>query len=197
MKNKFAVMLAVFVTVIFVAIGCVTAQKKAEAGFQDPVISLEMMNVPQYDGYWYFAASVKPTKGEAGDRGAPLPMSFLFNIHNPNPYPVLLEGIQFTVALDDEFDVVTVNAQDENWIPAGKTDQVRATTMVTARSVLLSLMVTGGFKLKDKGWSPWDALERWWKGVPDYSVPVTVKEAAFSFAYDGQTKVLPFKATFP
>jgi hypothetical protein len=197
MKNKFAVMLVVFVIAAFAVTGCVTAQKKAESGFQDPMISLEMMEVPQYDGYWYFAASVKPTKGDAGDRGAPLPMSFLFNIHNPNPYPVLLEGIQFTVALDGEFDVVTVNAQDENWIPAGKTDQVRATTMVTARSVLLSLMVTAGFKLKEKGWSPWDALERWWKGVPEYSVPVTVKEGAFSFVCDGQAKVLPFEATFP
>ncbi|HDR13953.1 MAG TPA: hypothetical protein ENN79_00420 [Desulfobacteraceae bacterium] len=197
MKNKFAVMFAVFVFAVFAVTGCVTAQKKAESGFQDPVISLEMMDVPQYDGYWYYAGSVEPTKGDAGDRGAPLPMSFLFNIHNPNPYPVLLEGIQFTVALDDEFEVVTVNAQDENWIPAGKTDQVRATTMVTARSVLLSLMVTGGYKLKDKGWSPWDALERWWKGVPDYSIPVTVKEGAFSFVCDGQTKVLPFEATFP
>jgi hypothetical protein len=58
-------------------------------------------------------------------------------------------------------------------------------------------MVTGGFKLKEKGWSPWDALERWWKGVPDYSVPVTVKEGAFSFVLDGEPKVLPFKATFP
>jgi hypothetical protein len=158
---------------------------------------LEMVDIPQYDGYWYFAASVKPTKGDAGDRGAPLPMSFLFNVHNPNPYPVLLEGVQFTIAFDDEFEVITLSHQDANWIPAGKTDQLRVTTMITARSVLMSVLVTGGFKLKEKGWSPWDALERWWKGVPDYSVPVTVREGAFSFAWDGQTKVLPFEATFP
>ena len=81
--------------------------------------------------------------------------------------------------------------------PGRKTDQVRITTMITGRSALLSLMVTGGYKLKEKGWSPFDALERWWKGVPEYTVPVTVKEGAFTFKADGMIKVLPFEATFP
>ena len=79
-------------------------------------------------------------------------MSFLFSVQNPNPYPILLEGIQFTVNFDNDFDVVTVNNQDSYWIPAGKTTNVRTTTMITVRSALLSLLVTGGFKLKEKGW---------------------------------------------
>jgi hypothetical protein len=197
MKNRLAVLAMLLAIAIFALSGCATTKKKTVSEFKDPEIMLEMVDIPQYDGYWYFAASVKPTKGDAGDRGAPLPMSFLFNVHNPNPYPVLLEGVQFTIAFDDEFEVITLSHQDANWIPAGKTDQLRVTTMITARSVLMSVLVTGGFKLKEKGWSPWDALERWWKGVPDYSVPVTVREGAFSFAWDGQTKVLPFEATFP
>ena len=130
-----------------------------------------------------------------GNRGAPLPMSFLFDIQNPNPFPVLLEGIKFTVAFDNDFQVVTVNNDDSIWIPAGKTNQVRVDTMITTRSDLLSLMVTGGYKLKDRGWSPWKALERWWRGIPDYSVPVKVTEGAFNFKADGFIKVLPFEAT--
>ena len=69
--------------------------------------------------------------------------------------------------------------------------------MITTRSALLSLLVTGGYKLKAMGWSPWQPLERWWKGVPDYSVPVTVKEGAFTFRADGVEKVVPFQANFP
>ncbi|OQY48639.1 MAG: hypothetical protein B6240_04420 [Desulfobacteraceae bacterium 4572_87] len=111
--------------------------------------------VPQYDGYWYFSKKTKPTKGEAGDRGAMLPLSFLFNIENKNPYPILLNGMTFTVLVDKEFELVTYNNDDEYWIPAGKTDQIRATTLITVRSALLSLLVTGGFKLKAKGVSPW------------------------------------------
>jgi hypothetical protein len=184
--------------IALVMVSCAGMQAKpTEANFKAPVIKLESVEVPQYDGYWYYAKAVAPTKGQPDDRGAPLPMSFLFSIENPNPYPIMLEEIKYTIAFDKEFELITSSAKDANWIPAGKTDQVRITTMITARSALMSLMVTGGYKLKEKGWSPWDALERWWKGVPEYTVPVTVKEGAFTFKADGMVKVLPFEATFP
>jgi hypothetical protein len=197
MKNRLAILTVFVIAMAFVFGSCAALQKPTESNFKAPVITLEMFEVPQYDGYWYFAKSVEPTKGDAGDRGAPLPMSFLFNIQNPNPYPILLDGMRFTVAFDKDFDLVTVNNQDSYWIPAGKTDQVRCTTMITARSALLALLVTSGYKLKAKGWSPWQALERWWKGVPDASVPVTVKEGAATFRADGVTKVIPVQAEFP
>ena len=117
--------------------------------------------IPQYDGYYYYGANIKPTKGEAGNHGAPLPMTFLFNIQNPNPYPIELQEFKFTVNFDKEFDVVTVNVQDSCWVPANGTNNVRASTLITTRSALLSLLVTGGYALKAKGWSPWDALKSW------------------------------------
>jgi hypothetical protein len=55
-------------------------------------------------------------------------------------------------------------------------------------------LVTGGYKLKEKGWVAWDAIERWWKGVPDYSVSVSVREGAFTFEANGVTRVLAFEA---
>ena len=80
-----------------------------------------------------------------------------FNITNPNPYPVLLDGYQFTVSFEG-FDVVTTNGYDTQWIPgisevgtAPYTNQLRATTMITTRSTLLNLGVTAGYKLKEKG----------------------------------------------
>ncbi|MCF8083872.1 MAG: hypothetical protein K9M96_12310 [Deltaproteobacteria bacterium] len=197
MMRKRLIILAVLIFGLSIALAsCVTTQvKPTEKNFVKPKIALDGYSVPQYDGYWYFSSKVKPTKGEAGNRGAPLPMSFLFTITNPNEYPIQLEGIRFSVVFDKHFNMVTVNQQDNVWIPAGKTNEVRASTMITARSALLSLLVTGGFKLKEKGWSPWDALERWWKGVPDYSVPVDVAEATFTFSADGVTKVYPLEVT--
>jgi len=195
MKKRLALM-----TVLLFGLGVVLSScallktKPTEDNFKDPVIRLESFMVPQYDGYWYFSKEVKPTKGDAGDRGAPLPMTFLFSVENPNPYPILLEGFKFTVGFDKGFDLVTVHNDDSYWIPADKTDQIRSTTMITVRSALLSVLVTGGYKLKDKGWTPWQALERWWNGVPELSVPVTVHEGAFTFTADGVTRVLPFEA---
>ena len=121
-------------------------------------------------------------------------MTFLFNINNPNSYPVALEGIKFDVVFDKEFTMVTYNSEDTIWVPANKTTQVRATTLITVRSGLLSLLVTGGYKLKAKGWSPWQALERWWTGVPEFSVPVSVDQGAFTFMAGDVVKVLPFAA---
>ncbi|MFC1580096.1 hypothetical protein ACFL4N_04225, partial [Thermodesulfobacteriota bacterium] len=140
MKKRMALMTVLIFGLGVILSSCAGMQNPGNSGWKDPVITLESFTVPQYDGYWYYGAKTKTTKGKAGNRGAPLPMSFLFNVHNPNPYPVLLDDFKFTVAFEKDFDVVTVNVQDEMWIPAGKTDQIRATTMITVRSALLSLL---------------------------------------------------------
>lgn len=194
MKKKLVLMTVLIFALSVALISCVTTQvKPTNTNFIAPKVTLESFEIPQYDGYWYFSKKVKPTKGDAGDRGAMLPLSFLFNIENKNPYPIVLDGMTFTVVFDKEFSLVTFNNQDEYWIPAGKTDQVRATTLITARSALLSLMVTGGFKLKAKGWSPWKALETWWKGVPDGTTSVDITECSFSFSANGVSKAYPYE----
>ena len=193
MKKKLVLMTVLIFGLSVALISCVTTQvKPTDKNFIAPKVTLESFEIPQYDGYWYFSSKVKPTQGAAGNRGAALPMSFLFNVENKNPYPILLDGMTFTVVFDKEFSLMTYNNQDEYWIPAGKTDQVRATTLITARSALLSLLVTGGFKLKAKGWSPWQALETWWKGVPEGTTPVDITECSFSFSANGVAKTYPY-----
>jgi hypothetical protein len=173
---------------------CAGIQNPTDANFIDPVISLESFTVPNYDGYWFYSKDVMPTKGEAGDHGAPLPMSFLFKVRNPNPYPVELKEFRFTVVFDNEFDMVTVHVQDASWVPAYGTNQIRATTQITPHLVLLNLLVTGGYALKSKGWDHWEALERWWTKVPERGVPVTIKKGSFSFRAGAVGKVLSFEA---
>jgi hypothetical protein len=170
--------------------------KPTAANFKAPEIALELVEIPQYDGYWYYGGKTKPTKGKAGDHGAPLPLAVTFNITNPNPYPVLLDGYKFTIAFE-EFDLVTFAGYDTQWIPAGKTNQLRASTMITVRSALLSLLVTGGYKLKAKKTNAWAVLEKWWTTIPDMAFPITVHEGAFTFKANGVSKTLPFKATYP
>ena len=176
---------------------CAAVQvKPTAANFKAPKIALEMIEVPQYDGYWYYGGKTKPDKGKAGANGAPLPLAVTFNITNPNPYPVFLDGYKFTIAFE-EFDIITVKGYETQWIPAGKTNQLRASTMVSVQSGLLTLLVTGGFKLKDKGTNAWAALEKWWTQIPDMSFPITIYEGSFTFTADGVSMTLPFKATYP
>jgi hypothetical protein len=197
MKKKLALMMVVCFGLAAIFASCAALKAKpSAANFKDPVITIELLEVPQYDGYWYYGAKTKPTKGTAGDHGAPLSIAVTFNITNPNSYPVLLDGYRFTIAFE-EFNIVTVNGFDTQWIPAGKTNQLRATTMVTARSALLNLLVTGGFKLKEKGTDAWAALEKWWTTIPDMAFPITIHEGAFTFQADGVSKTLPFKGVYP
>lgn len=199
MNNRLAWIIILLCGAGMALASCAGMQNKATAeNFKPPVIKLTSFEVPQYDSYWYYAKAVKPTKGEGDDRGAPLPMSFLLEIQNPNPYPVLLEGITYTVAFEDEFEVMTTNNNDQNWIPAGKTDQVRLDTMVTVRSALTTLLLPNAPALKAKGWDAWQTLERWWNDVPMGKTPVLLKNASVSFSTDGGvSKVIPFQAKFP
>jgi hypothetical protein len=76
--------------------------------------------------------------------------------------------------------------------------------MFDGRQSLLSLLVTGGFKLKEKGFKPGPGgalkqLSIWWKNIPEFSFPIHIKEgsAVFSVEEADMTKVVKFSDTFP
>ena len=186
---------------IFVAaamlVGCAgVPAAPTQQNFKAPVVTLDSMEVAHAFGYWYFSKKVEPTKGKPDNVGAPLDLAFIFNVENPNGYPVKMESLKFTVAFED-FDLNTVSSMDTMWIPAGKTNQVRVHAHFDVRQSLLSLLVTGGFKLKEKGTNVWAQLEKWWTEIPEYSVPVHVNGGSAVFKADGLTKVATFKASFP
>lgn len=176
--------------------GCAGMQKASESNFKAPVISLSHVEVPYYTGYYYFGSTVEPTKGKAGNYGAPMQMAFIYEITNPNDYPVMLDGFQFTVMFED-FEVNTVSSPETMWIPAGKTNELRVPAMFDTRQTLTTLLLPGAMKLKEKNLSPWDLLEKWWTGAPDFSFTVSATEGSAVFTADGVTKVVPFMATFP
>ena len=182
--------------IFFMSCAAMGPPEPTQANFQPPTVSLSHAEVAHYWGWWYFAKKVEPTKGDPGDYGAPLDLAFVFDIENPNEYPVQLESFKFTVAFE-EFDLNTVSAMETQWIPPGKTNQVRVHAMFDARQSLLSLMVTGGFKLQEKGVSVWDQLQTWWVEAPEFGFPIHVKEGAAVFSADGVSEVVPFTSTYP
>jgi LEA14-like dessication related protein len=170
--------------------------KPTEANFKAPAVALESVQVTQYNGFWHYDAKATPTKGKAGANSAMLPMAFLFNITNPNDYPVKLDGFGFTVAFDD-FEVNMVNAFEMQWIPAGKTNQLSVMSIVDVQQVLLSLLIPNYEKVKAKNTNAWALLEKWWTEIPNMTVPIEVKKGAATFTADGVQKVIPFTAKFP
>jgi hypothetical protein len=108
----------------------------------------------------------------------------------------MMERLQFDIAFED-FVLNTVNTTATQWIPAGKTNQVRVHAHFDVRQSLLSLLVTGGFKLKEKNTNVWAQLEAWWLGIAEYSVPIQVQAGSAIIKADGLSKVVSFNATFP
>jgi hypothetical protein len=178
-------------------VSCAGVQTKpTAANFKAPVIALESVQVTQYFGYWYYDAKVAPTKGKASANGAVLPLSFVFNITNPNDFPVQLDGFGFTIAFED-FDVNMVNAFETQWIPAGKTNQISVASILDVQQVLLSLLIPNAEKVKEKGTNAWALLEKWWTDIPNMTVPIEVKRGAATFVADGEQKVVSFATKFP
>jgi LEA14-like dessication related protein len=191
---KRALMIAyVFAIGLFLVSCAGIPTKPTEVNFKAPVIALESAQVTQYNGYWYYGAAIAPTKGKAGANSAVLPLAFLFNITNPNDYPVKLEGFSFTVVFDG-FDVNMVNSFDTQWIPAGKTNQLTVMSVLDVHQGLLGLLLPNAEKVKQRQTNPWALLEAWWTGIPNNTVPIEVYKGSATFTADGVQKVIPFAA---
>jgi len=176
--------------------GCAGTQKATETNFQTPVVTLESVDVAHYFGWWYYSPKVKPTKGKAGHNSAPLDYGFVFNIENPNSFPVMLESLKFACLIDG-FEINSGYSTEMMWIPPGKTNQLKVEVMYDFRGAQLSLLIVAGQQLKAKGQSFWDAIEKIWTQAPDFSFPVGVTQGAAVFKADGITKVAAFEGTYP
>ena len=170
--------------------------KPSQQNFKAPVVTLDRVEVAHYWGYWFYGGKVEATRGKAGNNGAPLDLNFVFDIENPNPYPVAMENFNFTVAFED-FELNTVGSQEVMWIPAGKTNQLRVSAMFDVQQSFMSLGVASGLKLQERKIAAHDLLEKWWTGIPDFAFPVYVKEGSAVFKADGVTGVAAFGAKYP
>ena len=199
--KKIILVMCCFFTAAALVIGCVEqAPVPSKQNFVLPEVTLDRVEVAHYWGWWYFKNTVKPTMGDAGNYGAPLDLAFVFDIKNTNAYPVKLDELKFTVAFE-EFDLNTVDSKDAQWIPPGKTNKIRVHAMFDGRQSLLSLLVTGGFKLKEKTGAagPGPALKqlgKWWQEAPTASFPIYVKEGASVFSAGDMSKVGTFSGVF-
>ena len=197
--HKKSILLTCFSLFIIVAFmtGCAGLMAKpSESNYKDPVVTLNYVDVAHYFGWWFYGPKVKPDKGKAGYNSAPLDYAFIFDIHNPNSYPVKLEDLKFLVALDG-FELNSGYAKEAMWIPAGKTSQLKVEVMFDFRGTQLSLLIVAGQELKKKGMSHVAVIENIWTQAPDFSFPIEVRQGSAVFTAGGMTKVAAFSGTYP
>jgi hypothetical protein len=176
---------------------CATTGTTLPLAVAVPTVALDNVEVAHYWGYWYISQKTEPTKGKlTANVGAPLDLAFIFAITNPNPFPVQIENMKFTVAFED-FELNTVTAYETMWIPPRQTNQYRVHAMFDVATSFLSLGVTGGFKLEEKKISAWDQLEKWWTEIQTFAFPIQVRNGTASFKVGDKSVISPFTAVYP
>jgi hypothetical protein len=204
--KKFAVTLFLLLgIIILVALPCLAAEGKATAGkgmaaktaaVKAPVVKLERVEVASYWGYYLDGILDKEGKLTAGRRGAPLVLSFIYSVQNPNNVKIMLDDFKFTVAFEG-FELNTLTFFDDNYIPAKTTDHFRFNGTFDYNSAQGSLMVTSGNRLLEMNVNAPDLLKKWWEGISDFSFPITVNGTGTFVGPDGKNIIVPFEGTFP
>jgi hypothetical protein len=194
-KSIVLIFLSVFVLAVLIS-GCASTSKPSDINFKTPVVTLDYVDVSHYFGWWYYSPKIKPTKGKAGHNSAPLDYGFVFNIENPNSFPVQLDSFKFACVLDG-YELNSGYSTETMWIPAGKTNQLKVEVMYDFRGAQLSLLIVAGQELKAKGVSFWDVIDTVWTQAPDFTFPVGVTQGSAVFKAGGLTKVASFEGTYP
>lgn len=160
-----------------------------------PRIALERFEVSHYDGFWLFDKSARPARGEAGEHGAPLAVSFIFLVENPNTRAISLKGMSFGAAFDG-FDLMTVKSRDVFWLPPGKTVRVRMNGFITADGACEKISAQGQ-TLAERRLSAWEAVEALYGKVAAREARVEIRGGKAEFSDGSRSIVAPFSQDFP
>ncbi len=211
MKKIVISMLLLIGILSLIALPCLAAEEKAAAptkpamekkmahkmmAVKAPVVKLDRVEIANYWGYYLDGILDKEGKLTAGRRGAPLVLSFVYSIQNPNQFKIMLDNVKFTVAFEG-FDLNTLTFFDTSYIPGKTTNHLRLNGTFDYNTANLALLVTGGFRLKEMNTTSAELLKKWWEGISDFSFPITVNGTATFVGPDGKNLIVPFEGTFP
>lgn len=169
--------------------GCAGTGEMAAGPVQPPKVELQRVEVAHY---WPFYLDTKER------RGSPLDLAFVFGVENPNDTTVTLEELRFTIAFEPGYEVNTVSVYENMSIPPRTTNQLRVHAAFDAYTTLLSLVVTGGFRLQQAGVKAPDQLKEWWEKVPDFGFQIAVTNGTAVFRTGGGAESMAhFQGTFP
>lgn len=167
--------------------GCAT-MPMAGGPAQAPQVELQRVEVAHY---WPFFLDTKER------RGSPLDLAFVYGLRNPNDTTVTLEELRFTIAFEPGFELNTVSVYEQMSIPPQTTNQLRVHASFDAYTALLSLLVTGGYRLQQVGVKAPDQLKMWWEKIPDFGFGIRVTNGVATFATPSGSLLVPFEASFP
>jgi hypothetical protein len=197
MKKRLALIVTSLFTLGFVLVSCAGLETKpTEASFKAPVVKLSSIQPSYYEGFWYYGKT-KPELGKApaGGGSSPLSLDFVFEITNPNDFPIQYESSNFYLYFED-YELRVVNDSNPMWIPPGKTNSKVLFVTLTPYSTYAKFLLVNRDLAAKKGDKPWEKIEQWWDKIPQMSFPIGLKDGDFTFQADGITKVVPINMKY-
>ena len=198
MKKRLALVMAIF---FFMGLGLVSCAgietKPTEAAFQTPAVKLNSIQPSYYEGFWYYGkAQPELGKAPAGGGSSPVSLDFVFEITNPNSFPVQYESSSFYLFFED-YELRVVNDSNPMWIPPGKTNSKVLSVTLTPFSTYAKFLLASKELAAKRGDDPWKKIQFWWEKIPEMGFRIDLKEGNFTFNADGITKVAPVTMKYP
>lgn len=177
----------VLLLVTLAVAGCAT-MPMAGGPAQPPQVKLERVEVASY-----FAYAAPPAR-------VPLVLAFVYNVSNPNDFPVALEEMKFTVSFEakpgEYFALNTPVVYETMHIPGKTTNQLRVTVVLDSLIVPGNLAVTSGTRVIALGLKPGDVVKDWWEKIGDFPFGIKVSEGVAMFASPSGGLLVAFEDTF-
>ncbi len=167
-----------------------------------PVITLERIEVASIQPFFVkprieYKSEQEPGKDLAA--GAIMNLAVLFSVKNPNKEAVMLDELSFTTMFEG-FDINTTMTDDDMWVPAGKTNQLRIIVTNETHPAILNLSVGAGNsgKLQEMKTTPAAMVKKWWDTVSDLAFPIGISGGTAVFKDEkGKETRVTFSGEFP
>jgi hypothetical protein len=152
-----------------------------------PKVNLERVEVATIQPFFVkprigYKSEKEPGKVGKYGYSSTLNVAYILKIENPNKEPVMLDEIQFTTEFDG-FEVNTLLAYEDSWIPGGKANEVKVIATNEAFPTIISLMVGAQNveKIKEMKTSAGKLVGKWWNSIADFSFPIEIKNGTALF----------------
>ena len=198
MKKRLVLIVSMLLCMALAIVSCAGVQTKpTEADFKAPSVKLDSILIDYYTGFWaYGKAAVEKGKAPWGGGSSAVTLLFVFDIENPNDFPIRYDSGTFFVFFDD-YELRVVNDGNPMWIPAGMTNSKVMPVTIDAVTTWGKFLLAGKELAIKRGDDPWKKVEEWFTNLPDMSFPIDLRDGQFAFSANGLTRAVPIKATYP
>jgi hypothetical protein len=188
MRKYFLIHIIILSILIFLFYGCKPGLIPTEDAGK-PRVTLERVEVMSY-----FPWTDLPAR-------TPLALGFVFNIHNPSGYNVMLDNIKFTVSFEAPqnkyIEIATPTYYDRIFFPPNTTNQYRIVSIIDSATIRLTLLVAQAPKIQELKLNPNDLIKSWYSKIGDFGFKIKVSEGMAVFSSEKGDIFVPFEGIFP